>query len=66
MLHAAIEEAHELSDRVLEATAGIQELELRYTIDPERVAGEAGSGWRNSSPSSRPSRRTTAWPAPGG
>jgi class 3 adenylate cyclase/tetratricopeptide (TPR) repeat protein len=42
MLRAAIEEAHELSDRVLEATAGIQELELRYTIDPERVAGEVG------------------------
>jgi class 3 adenylate cyclase/tetratricopeptide (TPR) repeat protein len=42
MLHAAIEEAHELSDRVLEATAGIQELELRYTIDPERAAGEVG------------------------
>jgi class 3 adenylate cyclase/tetratricopeptide (TPR) repeat protein len=38
MLHAAIDEAHELSDRVLEATARIQELELRYTIDPEAVA----------------------------
>src|SRR5262245_667304 len=37
MLHAAIEEAHELSDRVLEATARIQELELRYTVDPEAV-----------------------------
>jgi class 3 adenylate cyclase/tetratricopeptide (TPR) repeat protein len=35
---AAIEEAHELSDRVLEATALIQEMELRYTIDPEAVA----------------------------
>jgi class 3 adenylate cyclase/tetratricopeptide (TPR) repeat protein len=40
MLHAAIEEAHELSDRVLEATAWIQELDLRYTVDPEKVAGE--------------------------
>jgi predicted ATPase/class 3 adenylate cyclase len=37
MLHAAIEEAHELSDRVLESTARIQELELRYTVDPEAV-----------------------------
>jgi class 3 adenylate cyclase/tetratricopeptide (TPR) repeat protein len=37
MLHAAIEEAHELSDRVLEATAMIQELELLYTVDPEAV-----------------------------
>ena len=37
MLHAAIEEAHELSDRVLEATAQIQELELLYTVDPEAV-----------------------------
>jgi len=35
---AAIEEARELSDRVLEATALIQEMELRYTIDPEAVA----------------------------
>ncbi len=38
MHKAAIEEARELSDRVLEATAMIQELELRYTIDPEAVA----------------------------
>ena len=37
MLHAAIDEAHELSDRVLEATAQIQELELLYTVDPEAV-----------------------------
>lgn len=37
MLSAAIEEAHELSDRVLEATARIQELELLYTLDPEAV-----------------------------
>ena len=37
MLHAAIEEAHELADRVLESTARIQELELRYTVDPEDV-----------------------------
>ena len=37
MLETAIEEAHELSDRVLEATARIQELELLYTIDPEAV-----------------------------
>jgi class 3 adenylate cyclase/tetratricopeptide (TPR) repeat protein len=37
MLHAAIDEAHELSDRVLEVTAQIQELELLYTIDPEAV-----------------------------
>jgi class 3 adenylate cyclase/tetratricopeptide (TPR) repeat protein len=37
MLETAIEEAHELSDRVLEATARIQELELQYTIDPEAV-----------------------------
>jgi class 3 adenylate cyclase/tetratricopeptide (TPR) repeat protein len=37
MLHAAIDEAHELSDRVLEATARIQELELLYTVDPEAV-----------------------------
>ena len=35
---AAIDEARELSDRVLEATALIQEMELRYTIDPEAVA----------------------------
>jgi class 3 adenylate cyclase/tetratricopeptide (TPR) repeat protein len=35
---AAIEEARELSDRVLEVTARIQEMELRYTIDPETVA----------------------------
>jgi len=37
LLETAIEEAHELSDRVLEATARIQELELLYTIDPEAV-----------------------------
>ena len=37
MLETAIGEAHELSDRVLEATARIQELELLYTIDPEAV-----------------------------
>jgi class 3 adenylate cyclase/tetratricopeptide (TPR) repeat protein len=37
MLQAAIEEAHQLGDRVLEATARIQELELRYTVDPETV-----------------------------
>jgi class 3 adenylate cyclase/tetratricopeptide (TPR) repeat protein len=37
MLETAIDEAHELSDRVLEATARIQELELLYTIDPEAV-----------------------------
>ena len=37
MLAAAIDEAHELSDRVLEATAQIQELELLYTVDPEAV-----------------------------
>ena len=37
MLDSAIEEAHELSDRVLEATASIQQLELLYTIDPEAV-----------------------------
>jgi class 3 adenylate cyclase/tetratricopeptide (TPR) repeat protein len=37
MLDAAIEEAHQLSDRVLEATASIQQLELLYTIDPENV-----------------------------
>jgi class 3 adenylate cyclase/tetratricopeptide (TPR) repeat protein len=37
MLEAAIEEAHELSDRVLEVTAQIQQLELLYTIDPEAV-----------------------------
>jgi class 3 adenylate cyclase/tetratricopeptide (TPR) repeat protein len=37
MLQAAIDEAHELSDRVLEVTARIQELELLYTIDPEAV-----------------------------
>jgi class 3 adenylate cyclase/tetratricopeptide (TPR) repeat protein len=39
MLHSAIEEAQELADRVLEATARIQELELRYTVDPEAVEG---------------------------
>jgi class 3 adenylate cyclase/tetratricopeptide (TPR) repeat protein len=44
MLHAAIEEAHELSDRVLEATAGIQNLELLYTIDPEAIVGEEVEG----------------------
>ena len=38
MHQAAIEAARELSDRVLEATALIQEMELRYTIDPEAVA----------------------------
>jgi class 3 adenylate cyclase/tetratricopeptide (TPR) repeat protein len=37
MLEAAIEEAHELGDRVLEATAQIQQLELLYTVDPEAV-----------------------------
>ena len=37
MLDAAIEEAHELGDRVLEATAQIQQLDLLYTIDPEAV-----------------------------
>jgi tetratricopeptide (TPR) repeat protein len=37
MLDAAIEEAHELGDRVLEATARIQHLELLYTVDPEAV-----------------------------
>jgi predicted ATPase/class 3 adenylate cyclase len=37
MLDAAIEEAHQLSDRVLEVTASIQQLELLYTIDPEAV-----------------------------
>ena len=37
MLQSAIEEAHELADRVLESTARIQELELRYTVDPEEV-----------------------------
>ena len=37
MLSAAIDEAHELGDRVLEATARIQELELLYTVDPEAV-----------------------------
>jgi len=37
MLEVAIEEAHELSDRVLEAAASIQQLELLYTMDPEAV-----------------------------
>jgi class 3 adenylate cyclase/tetratricopeptide (TPR) repeat protein len=37
MLDAAIGEAHELQDRVLEVTARIQQLELLYTIDPEAV-----------------------------
>jgi class 3 adenylate cyclase/tetratricopeptide (TPR) repeat protein len=44
MLHSAIEEAHELSDRVLEATAQIQELELLYTVDPEAVEPTIVSG----------------------
>ncbi|HEX5938335.1 MAG TPA: adenylate/guanylate cyclase domain-containing protein [Actinomycetota bacterium] len=44
MLHAAIDEAHELSDRVLEATAQIQELELLYTVDPEAVEPTIVSG----------------------
>ena len=38
MLSSAIEEAHELGDRVLEGTAKIQQLELSYTIDPEAIA----------------------------
>jgi tetratricopeptide (TPR) repeat protein len=44
MLAAAIDEAHELSDRVLEATARIQELELLYTVDPEAVEPMIVSG----------------------
>jgi class 3 adenylate cyclase/tetratricopeptide (TPR) repeat protein len=44
MLHAAIDEAHELTDRVLEATAQIQELELLYTVDPEAVEPKIVSG----------------------
>ena len=44
MLDSAIEEAHELSDRVLEATAQIQQLELLYTIDPEAVEPTIVSG----------------------
>jgi tetratricopeptide (TPR) repeat protein len=44
MHDAAIEEAHELSDRVLEATAQIQQLELLYTIDPQAVEPTIVSG----------------------
>jgi class 3 adenylate cyclase/tetratricopeptide (TPR) repeat protein len=44
MLEAAIDEAHLLSDRVLEATARIQQLELLYTIDPEAVEPTIVSG----------------------
>jgi tetratricopeptide (TPR) repeat protein len=44
MLHAAIDEAHELNDRLLEATARIQELELLYTVDPEAVEPTIVSG----------------------
>ena len=51
MLHAAIEEAHELSDRVLEATAQIQQLELMYTVDPA-VEPRSSPGSRGTCPSS--------------
>ncbi len=53
---AAIEEAHELSDRVLEATARIQEMELRYTIDPGGGRGDGRRRGRGAPPRARDPR----------